>query len=452
MKTRLEILTLGGLRLLVNGEPVERLTNQKAKALLVYLASTRRRQSREVLADLFWDERSQSQALANLRGILVSLRKWFGETLIIDRTSVALDPEAEVWLDATAFEAALQPWVACKAALTPQIASGITRAVELYRGEFLDGFYLREASEYEGWLVRERQRLHHKLLEALGGLVEYELEQGAYPIGSEHARRLLELDPLMELAQRQLMRLLAYGGQRAAALEAYDHFRELLQDELAVEPEEETRALYAQIQAGELEKPVPIREPSIHLHNLPVQLTSFIGRQGEIRDISRFLSGDHGSNSQARRLVSLLGAGGSGKTRLSLEVAKNVLDNYPDGVWLVELAPLSDPELVPQAAIKALDLRPAGQRPPMDVLVNYLSEKRLLLVVDNCEHLVEAGAEFIESLLRACPGLSVLATSRERLNISGETIYPVPTLTTPEPENSMTIEKALQYESGPIIY
>ena len=223
--------------------------------------------------------------------------------------------------------------------------------------------------------MRERQRLHYKLLEALVSLVDYELKAGSYPIGAEHARRLLELDPLMEFAQRQLMRLLAYSGQRAAALETYERFRDLLIEEVSVEPEEATQALYAQIQAGELHKPA-IQETNPPLHNLPVQLTSFIGRRREIAAVSQLLTGSHGRYASPRRLVTLLGAGGSGKTRLSLQAARAVLDAYPHGAWLVELAPLSDPELVPQAALKSLDLHTSGERLPIDVLVEYLGEKK----------------------------------------------------------------------------
>ncbi len=328
MNSSLQIFTLGSVRILSGGQPLAKLTNQKAKALLIYLASTRRRQPREVLADLLWDERSQSQAMSNLRVVLVDLRKWFGEYVTISRSIVSLKPEADIDLDVAELETALQPWVAACGVRSPQIAAGVVRAAELYRGEFLAGMYLRDASGFEGWLVRERQRLHYKLLEALVSLVDYELKAGSYPIGAEHARRLLELDPLMESAQRQLMRLLAYSGQRAAALETYERFRDLLIEEVSVEPEEATQALYAQIQAGVLHKPA-IQETNPPLHNLPVQLTSFIGRRREIAAVSQLLTGSHGRYATPRRLVTLLGAGGSGKTRLSLQAASTVLDAYP---------------------------------------------------------------------------------------------------------------------------
>ena len=446
METGLEIFTLGGVKIQLGGEPVDRLTNQKAIALLIYLASTRRRQSREVLADLLWDERSQSQVLANLRGVLVSLRKWFGDQVIISRSNVSINPDLDIRLDSSEFETALQPWVAARGAITAENAAEVIHAVELYRGEFLEGFYLQAASGFEAWLVRERQRLHHKLVEALGGLVDYELRQGAYPLGAEHARRLLGLDPLMESAQRQLMRLLAYSGQRAAALEAYERFRDLLEDELSVDPEVETQTLNALIQAGELGKPA-LPAHSTSPHNLPAQLTSFIGRQSEIADVSHLLTGSHSRQVSPSRLVTLLGAGGSGKTRLSLQAANAVLAAYPHGAWLVELASLTDPDLVPQAALKALDLRTSGERLPMDVLVQYLAEKQMLLVFDNCEHLIDACAAFIEKLLRACPRVSVLATSRERLNIPGETVFHVPTLSMPAGDHPLTAAKTVHYEA-----
>jgi predicted ATPase/DNA-binding SARP family transcriptional activator len=446
MSERLKIITFGGLKLLLDDRPVVGLTSHKAQALLVYLTCNPRAYGREVLAELLWDERSQSQALGNLRAVLTSLRKHLEAYLTVSRESVSVDPDADLWLDVSELEAALQPWVTVGGAVTTQIAAGVARVVELYQGEFLEGFYLREASGFEGWLVGERQRLHYKVLDALSSLVDYELQAGAYPSGIEHTRRLLELDPLMESAQRQLMRLLNYSGQRAAALEGYERFRDLLAEELGVSPEAESQALYAQIQAGELERP-PSRESSAPSHNLPVQLTSFIGRQRELVEVKRLLTGHYNGRSQLNRLLTLVGAGGCGKTRLAIQAANEMQQAYPQGTWLIELAPLSDPRLVPEAALKALDLQAKSERPALEVLVDFLRARQLLLVVDNCEHLIGACAEFIESLLRVCPDLSVLATSRERLNIPGEAVYYVSSLSTPEADQAMNIEEVSQYEA-----
>ena len=159
-------------------------------------------------------------------------------------------------------------------------------------------------------------------------------------------------------------------------------------------------------------------------NNLPIQMTSFIGRENEISAIKRLLA-DH-------RLVTLTGSGGTGKTRLALQVATEVVENYPNGAWLVELAPLADPKLVPKTVASALDLPESPGRLIQDTLVNYLRQKRLLLILDNCEHLLQACANLADELLHVCPGLTILASSREILGVEGETPFRVPPMALPD--------------------
>ena len=163
-------------------------------------------------------------------------------------------------------------------------------------------------------------------------------------------------------------------------------------------------------------------------NNLPLQLTSFIGREREIADLKELLVGE-------ARLVTLTGPGGSGKTRLALSVASGLAGEYEDGVWLVELAPLSDPDLMPQAVANALGVREAPGRSMTDMLVEHLQEQEVLLLLDNCEHLVGACAALCDTLLRACPNLKILATSRETLEVAGERNWPVPSLSSPDPRS-----------------
>jgi predicted ATPase/DNA-binding NarL/FixJ family response regulator len=162
-------------------------------------------------------------------------------------------------------------------------------------------------------------------------------------------------------------------------------------------------------------------------NNLPLQLSSFVGREREMAEVERLL-GDH-------RLVTLTGPGGSGKTRLALAGASEVAEDFEDGVWLVELAPLSDPGLVPQAVASVLGVRETPDTPLADSLCLHLESREALLVVDNCEHLVEACADLAETLLRSCPELHILATSREMLGVPGETLFAVPPLSLPDPHH-----------------
>jgi non-specific serine/threonine protein kinase len=159
-------------------------------------------------------------------------------------------------------------------------------------------------------------------------------------------------------------------------------------------------------------------------HNLPVAQSGFVGREREMEEVRRALS--------ATRLLTLTGAGGSGKTRLALEVARDLVEDYPDGVWLVELASVSEGNVVPGAVAAALGLRERPDLPFADALVEFLRSRRVLLVLDNCEHLLEGCARLVDTLLVSCENLQILATSREALGVAGETNWMVPSLTVPD--------------------
>ncbi|HNB41563.1 MAG TPA: hypothetical protein PLG52_08685, partial [Anaerolineales bacterium] len=166
-------------------------------------------------------------------------------------------------------------------------------------------------------------------------------------------------------------------------------------------------------------------------NNLPTQLSTFIGREKEVAQIK--------GRMEKNRLVTLTGSGGIGKTRLSIQVASELLAEYPIGVWLVELAPLTDPALVPQSVCAALGVKPEGDTSALDALINYMHEKKILLVVDNCEHLIDACAQLCDSLLHACPELRIIASSREALGIEGENAYRVPSLSLPNPKSGLQV-------------
>lgn len=183
----------------------------------------------------------------------------------------------------------------------------------------------------------------------------------------------------------------------------------------------------------------PLRSLQAFSHNLPVQLTSFVGREQEIADVKRLMA--------TTRLLTLTGAGGTGKTRLSLQVAADLLEEYEDGIWLVELAALSDPSLVPQTVATALGVREEPGKALTQILVEYLKPKQLLLLLDNCEHLLGGGAALADALLRGCPDVRILATSREGLNIAGELAYRVPSLSLPNPGELPPVESLPKYEA-----
>jgi len=175
-------------------------------------------------------------------------------------------------------------------------------------------------------------------------------------------------------------------------------------------------------------------------NNLPQQLSSFVGRERELAEIGKLL--------RSTRLLTLTGAGGLGKTRLSLHIAADLLDEFSDGVWFVELAPLSDARLVAQAVASALGVTEEVGRPVIEALVKLAAERRMLLILDNCEHLIDASAELARQLLQAGPHLKILTSSREPLRIAGETVYPVPALATPDASQPINVERLAQFEAA----
>ena len=174
-------------------------------------------------------------------------------------------------------------------------------------------------------------------------------------------------------------------------------------------------------------------------NNLPQQSTRFIGREQVLADVQRLLSN--------ARLLTLTGSGGCGKTRLGLQVAADSLERFTDGAWLVELAPISDPGLVPQTVTTVLGLKEVSGKSVVQTLTDYLKDKRLVLLLDNCEHLLDACAQLASMLLRHCPQVTILASSREPLGVGGEQTYRVPSLSLPDPKRAHTSASVVPFEA-----
>lgn len=183
----------------------------------------------------------------------------------------------------------------------------------------------------------------------------------------------------------------------------------------------------------------PLKTLDAFLNNLPTQLTTFIGREQEIVEVRKELA--------LHRLVTLTGSGGTGKTRLSLQVAAELLDQFPHGVWFIELAALADPELIPRTILSAIGVSEQQGKPPLELLKGYLQGKKTLIVLDNCEHLIEASAKLADALLNVAPELKIMASSREALGVKGELSHPVPSLSLPDIKHLPVIEQLSQYEA-----
>ena len=283
-------------------------------------------------------------------------------------------------------------------------AGRFRQALGLWRGRAL-----ADVCEVEP-LAREAARLGELRLAAVEGRIEADIALGLHAEVTGELEGLVAECPLRERLWRLLVLALYRAERQAGALAAYRRARDMLATELGLEPGEELRRLERAV----LRHEVPAAAPPAR-HNLPAQLTSFLGRGQDLARLERLLG--------EARLVTLTGPGGTGKTRLALEAGARVAGRFPDGVWLAELAGVADPGLVAAQVMGALGARQAGDVPVLDALVYRLRSAELLLILDNCEHLLEACAGLAGALLRAAPGLRVLATSREPLGLPGEVAY-----------------------------
>jgi predicted ATPase/DNA-binding SARP family transcriptional activator len=385
------------------------------------------------LVDGLWGEDLPADPANALQALVSRLRRVLDPTgeleLVASRPPgylLAVDPEQ---VDAVRFEHLAAEGHTALAAGRPDVAAALlAEGLALWRGPALADV------AHESFAVGEVARLTELRLAAVEDRVEADLALGRHAAVVGELEALVAEHPLRERLRGQLMRALYRSGRQAEALETYRRTRRLLGEELGLDPSPELRRLEAAMLAQDTGLDPPAEAPARPRTNLRVPLTSFVGRDEELTRVAALLD-------QAR-LVTLTGPGGSGKTRLAVEVASGLADRVPDGVWLVELAPLRDEGAVAAAAAAALGVRGgfrpgvapvAPQEDAVDRLVELLEAKRLLLVLDNCEHLVDAVAGLAEVLLTSCPGLRILATSRETLGVGGERRWPVPGLGTPPP-------------------
>ncbi|MBK8904768.1 MAG: AAA family ATPase [Anaerolineaceae bacterium] len=449
------ISLLGGLTIAQDGTAVTGFPSRKADALLVYLACHPRPYPRETLAALFWPDHDQTRALANLSVILTSLRKQLGDYLLADRHTVAFNSEMNHWLDVVEFAQAIEQAQARQldGKLTRTMAAQLQTAVALYQGDFLAGFSLRGVPEFEAWVLLEQERLRQLMLNALSDLITFHQQRGQFAEGIQYAMRLLALDPLQEETHRQLMRLYALNNQRPAALAQYEQCAAILADELGVEPDEETVELYAAIrddkvtrwQGDKVTRPGDVTLSPGHRrsqntvtlsqkHNLPVPTTTFIGRETELQQIEHWLAEPDG------RLLTIIGPGGMGKTRLAQEAARAQMGEFANGVWYVSLVPQTDLNEVVTAVAEAIQLSLAGKDNLPTQLLNHLKSQEMLLVLDNLEHLLnDALRDFLSQLGQTAPELRLIATSRERLRLQAERLLELGGLPFPVSGNPLTV-------------
>lgn len=444
----LRIHLFGGLNLYLDQTPYPFSPLPKVSPLLAYLLLKRQQPAnRDRLAFTLWPDVDEAAARGNLRRHLYELNRALPPAppdtpwLRREGNNVQWNPLASYWLDTVVFAEGIQ-------------SDRLEEAVQLYKGRLLP-------LVDEDWLRPERERLHNRFLLTLQRLIDEQRQERRYAEALLSAQRLLRYDPLHEAGQRQVMLFRYALGDRAGAVQAYQQFADLLARELGVSPMPETKQLRGQILANvppalllDEEKPPFSRSSATrqapfttHHSQLPLSLRPFIGRQTELDHLTLLLV------DKGRLLLTLTGPSGIGKSRLALatawHLAERHADRFPDGLFFVPLASLTEPEQVLTAVATHLKIRPNPILPTRDALVEALRYKQLLLLLDNFEHLLPA-ADALGALLQAAPGLTLLVTSQSLLHLYGEQVFPLsglklPPLTPLPPPDELAAYEAIAF-------
>lgn len=423
-----DISVLGDLAVVRDGTPVA-VTGPGRQALLALLtAHAGRLVPLERIVDELWGDDPPASAVKVVQTYVSQLRRllepdhddW--STLVTHPSGyeLAIDSDA---VDATRFEAAVE---AARELPVVEAVEPLRAALSLWRGRPYTGID-------RPFAVAEARRLEQIRASALSRCLAGELERGRHEEVEPELRALVDDDPLDESLTELLMLALYRGGRQAEALHVYDDLRNRLAEELGADPGPGIAELHARILrhdptlGPDPQTPRPtrggwLRGPDRRGGNLPRERSRFVGRRQEIREVAEMVGRD--------RLVTLVGAGGAGKTRLALRVAAEAADEF-DGVWLVALATLKDPDQLAGHCLTQLRIIDQMDRAPRDTLRAWIGDRRLLLVLDNCEHLATAVAELADELLAVCPNLHVLATGRQPLHCPGEQQWRVPSLKLP---------------------
>lgn len=415
----LEIRLLGQFEIRLDGETVE-LSSRSAQSLLAFLLINRStRQRRERLAGLLWPELEETQARKVLRHELWRLRKTIGhQFFLVDRVSIGFNPESNYELDLSILE---------DQSIWLRAPEDIVRNISGYAGELLPGFY-------DAWVVLERNRLKAVFEHQMQILLDRLQEEHRWLDTVRCGECWIARGEVPEPAYRSLM-VAHYGrGDISQVTETYLRCVQALRDDLGVDPSAETRRLYERILSEDVSILSLIHKPR---HNLPQQLTSFIGREEERTRILERLT------DPSCRLITLTGSGGIGKTRLALQVAQDMLPDFAHGVFFIPCEHINSDDLLIFNIADSLGFFFSEGDDPLKQLTNYSREKEMLLLVDNMEHILDSASTLVK-ILEAAPKVKILTTSRERLNLHGETIFHIRGMSFPD---QMEVQETEQFNA-----
>lgn len=443
--SQLTISLLGTVQVLRDGQPVTGQAYAKVLGLLAYLAvEADRPHARASLALLLWPEQPDEKARHSLRQALSTLRRMLDDhvasepILLITRESVQFRKGGDRLLDVrqlmTLFEAC-DRHEHPRMETCPACAQRLDVALALYRGDFLQGFAVDDSTEFEDWTTIWRERIRQRVIDASFTAAAWHEGRGALDGAQIAWSRLLELDPWNERAHRGLMEVLWKRGKRGDAIAQYERCRFVLDEELGVEPEQETVALLQRITTQD-SPPLESSSTDTRIYQarrLPSPPGRLVGRGRELEEIADVLA------HRECRLLTLTGPGGSGKTRLAIEVAASQAGHFQGGLGFVALGTVREPEGIVPAIAAELGLTLPGNVDPEQHLVEWLRNRHVFLVLDNAEHVIE-GMPVAGRLLAAASGIKILVTSREVLRLQGEWVYDVDGLAVPSSDSTDSFE------------
>ncbi|HEX2914676.1 MAG TPA: tetratricopeptide repeat protein [Chloroflexia bacterium] len=447
----LRIFLLGTFRVELDGKLIDEKAwpRRKVKSLLKLLAlQPGYRLHKEQALELLWPDQELSAASGNLYRNLHLLRqvleppparKSDSSTILFKEEIIRLNPASGLWLDLDAFQNLLN-----RARTASNPLPHLEEAISLYSGDLL------EEDPYEEWLSVRRDELKRDFQQALLLVAQAYRQSAAYPAAIAALQRILAKDPSNEAAHRELILVYTLSGQRNEALNQYQLCMKVLDEELGLDPSPETLELYRQVLAGEIKaelltvtSPAPLLavadEPPPYYEDIPAPATSLVGREAEVNRGTALL------RSREARLMTLVGPGGIGKTRIAQAIGAQLLEEkfFPNGVCFVALSAVTDPVMVPLSIAMATGIKEAGGQPPLKLLKHHLRDLNLLLIIDNFEQVIEAAGVLAE-LLATCPALKILVTSRTVLHLYGEQELPVQPLELPAPRSWLPLHELEQ--------